>query len=75
MLEKRARANGQTLSEWVRDVLLAAPVDGRELPSHRKRIDHLVRDQGISERHLRTFAVCRCDRARFIQHLWIGRSC
>jgi hypothetical protein len=28
MLEERARANGQTLSEWVRDVLLAAPVDG-----------------------------------------------
>ena len=28
MLEERARANGQTLSEWVRDVLLAASVDG-----------------------------------------------
>jgi hypothetical protein len=28
MLEERARANGLTLSEWVRDVLLAAPVDG-----------------------------------------------
>ena len=25
MLEERARANGLTLSEWVRDVLLAAP--------------------------------------------------
>jgi len=25
MLEERARANGQTLSEWVRDVLLSAP--------------------------------------------------
>jgi hypothetical protein len=28
MLEERARANGQTLSEWVRDVLLAVPVEG-----------------------------------------------
>ncbi len=28
LLEERARANGLTLSEWVRDVLLAAPVDG-----------------------------------------------
>ena len=28
MLEERARANGLTLSEWVRDVLLAASVDG-----------------------------------------------
>ncbi len=28
MLEERARANGLTLSEWVRDVLLAAPMDG-----------------------------------------------
>jgi hypothetical protein len=28
MLEERARANGLTLSEWVRDVLLTAPVDG-----------------------------------------------
>ena len=28
MLEERARANGLTLSEWVRDVLLSAPVDG-----------------------------------------------
>jgi hypothetical protein len=28
MLEERARANGLTLSEWVRDVLLAAPADG-----------------------------------------------
>ena len=27
MLEERARANGLTLSEWVRDVLLLAPVD------------------------------------------------
>ena len=27
MLEERARANGLTLSEWVRDVLLAAPVE------------------------------------------------
>ncbi len=27
MLEERARANGLTLSEWVRDVLLSAPVD------------------------------------------------
>jgi hypothetical protein len=28
MLEERARANGLTLSEWVRDVLLSAPVEG-----------------------------------------------
>jgi hypothetical protein len=28
MLEERARAAGLTLSEWVRDVLLTAPVDG-----------------------------------------------
>jgi hypothetical protein len=27
MLEERARANGQTLSEWVRDVLLSAPAE------------------------------------------------
>ena len=27
MLEERARAAGLTLSEWVRDVLLAAPVE------------------------------------------------
>ena len=27
MLEERARAAGLTLSEWVRDALLAAPVD------------------------------------------------
>lgn len=27
MLEERARASGLTLSEWVRDVLLAAPVE------------------------------------------------
>lgn len=27
-LEERARAAGLTLSEWVRDVLLSAPVDG-----------------------------------------------
>lgn len=27
MLEERARANGLTLSEWVRDVLLAAPAE------------------------------------------------
>jgi hypothetical protein len=27
MLEERARANGLTLSEWVRDVLLSVPVD------------------------------------------------
>ncbi len=26
-LEERARANGQTLSEWVRDVLLSAPAE------------------------------------------------
>jgi hypothetical protein len=29
MLEERARATGLTLSEWVRDMLLAAPVNGR----------------------------------------------
>lgn len=28
MLEERAQAAGLTLSEWVREVLLAAPVDG-----------------------------------------------
>jgi hypothetical protein len=34
MLEERARASGLTLSEWVRDVLLAAPVEpGAELAS------------------------------------------
>ena len=27
MLEERARANGLTLSEWVRDVLLSAPAE------------------------------------------------
>jgi hypothetical protein len=27
MLEERARANGLTLSEWVRDVLLSAPTE------------------------------------------------
>ena len=27
MLEERARSSGLTLSEWVRDVLLAAPVE------------------------------------------------
>jgi hypothetical protein len=30
MLEERARANGLTLSEWVRDVLLLAPEPGAE---------------------------------------------
>ena len=30
MLEERARANGLTLSEWVRDVLLSAPEPGAE---------------------------------------------
>jgi hypothetical protein len=34
MLEERARASGLTLSEWVRDVLLAGPVEpGAELAS------------------------------------------
>ena len=28
MLEERARSSGLTMAEWVRDVLLAAPVDG-----------------------------------------------
>jgi hypothetical protein len=28
LLDERARSSGLTLSEWVRDVLLAAPVDG-----------------------------------------------
>jgi hypothetical protein len=28
LLEERARGAGMTLSEWVRDVLLSAPVDG-----------------------------------------------
>ena len=31
MLEERARANGQTLSEWVRDVLLSALEPGAEV--------------------------------------------
>jgi hypothetical protein len=34
MLEERARASGLTLSEWVRDVLLAGPAEpGAELAS------------------------------------------
>ncbi len=34
MLEERARASGLTLSEWVRDVLLAGPAEpGAELVS------------------------------------------
>ena len=28
LLEERARSSGLTMAEWVRDVLLAAPVDG-----------------------------------------------
>lgn len=33
MLEERARANGLTLSEWVRDVLLSAPAEPGADPS------------------------------------------
>jgi hypothetical protein len=33
MLEERARASGLTLSEWVRDVLLAGPEPGAEAGS------------------------------------------
>jgi hypothetical protein len=33
LLEERARSSGLTLSEWVRDVLLTAPVDGAPEPA------------------------------------------